>query len=174
MKIVADTSALISLAIADLIKKSLEIVEIYIPKEVVLELTELSKYKDIEGSAARAVLELVGNKKIIVKEIKNQQKIENILNSDIHHGEAACFALCAENDIQLFIMDDVDAGYSLESIAKSHGLEIRISIAVIVELYSQNKINKTETKNAIKSLTSRRRWESGALEVLAKKYMDIL
>ena len=74
--------------------------------------------------------------------------------------------------IPLLVIDDVDASYALESIAMSRGVDIRISVDVIIELRRENKITKSETKEAIKKLVSRRRWESGALEVLAKKYLE--
>ena len=54
--IIADTSALISLGVGDILSKSLEISKILIPQKVFDELNEISKFDDIHGNAAKETI----------------------------------------------------------------------------------------------------------------------
>ncbi len=172
MKTTVDTSALISLSIIDIINKGLEIIEMCIPWEVKTELIELTKYRDVEGFAARKVLNFISRKKIYLVKLENKNKIESMISSDIQHGEAACFLVCLENKIPILIMDDIDASYALERLAKINKIKLKISIAIIIELYKKEKITKDQLKNLINKLVKQRRWQGGILEVLAKRYLE--
>lgn len=168
MKVVMDTSSLISLEIIGALEKSLEIVDVNISKTVVDELKETAKYKDQEGKAAKKVLKLAEKENIKVIEIKNQQHVENLLSRSVNRGEAECLVCCLENKISKLIMDDIDAAYSLEGMAIANNVEIRISLAVLMELYFQKKIDKKKLKYFVKKLVETREWEGGALRVLSK------
>lgn len=172
MKTTVDTSALISLSVVNILNKGLEVIEIYIPGEVKTELIELTKYRDVEGFAAKKVLNFLSRKKICLVKLKNKNKIESIISNDIQHGEAACFLICLENKIPILIMDDIDASYALERLAKINKIKLKISIAIIIELYKKEKINKEELKSLINKLVKQRRWQGGILEVLAKEYLN--
>lgn len=172
MKVTIDTSALISLSIVDIVDKVLKIMEIYIPNEVKIELTELNKYHDLVGFAAKRVLNFISKNKIYLSKLENKGKIESVISSDIQHGEAACFLLCLENRISVLVMDDIDASYALERLAKINKIKLKISIAVIVELYKKEQITRDQLKNLIDKLVKQRGWRGGILKVLANEYLD--
>src|SRR3989344_3562627 len=171
MKAVMDTSSLISLELSGILQRSLKLLQIVIPSTVKEELEEISKYSDEEGKAAKLILKLIQNKKIPQLEIKDYKKVENLLSSDVDRGEAECFVLCLENKITILIMDDVDAAYSLEGLAKVNDIKLKISVAVIIELSKKKIITKKQALRAIRKMINIREWEGGALEVLAKKYL---
>ena len=172
-KAAADTSALVSIGIAGLAEKCLEIAEINVPEAVMEELEEISSYADEEGKAAKAVLGLVKNGKIIKSEVKDGGKVHKLLSKDVDKGEAECFVLCIERGIKKLVMDDVDAGYSLQGLAKSEGIVIRISVALIAELLKKNRLSKKEALEAVGKMAKAREWEGGVLEVLAGKYFSL-
>ena len=172
MEVIMDTSSLVSLQIINILVKSFEIIGVIIPKIVKEELNEISKHKDNEGKAAKEIIELINKGNIKTVEIKNRKKVENLLSKDVNYGEAECFIACIENDIKTLVMDDIDAAYSLEGLAIANKIKMKISVAVLIELYREKVIDKSQLKNSINSLIKIRQWESGILEVLAKKYLE--
>jgi len=66
----------------------------------------------------------------------------------------------------------VNAGYHLEGLAVSKDIKMRISVAVIIELLKQKIITKKKVVAYINKLIKIREWEGGALEMLAKRYMQ--
>ena len=169
---VMDTSSLISLEMIGALEKSQKIVKITIPLAVKDELGEIEKYKDKEGRAAKNILKMIKNKSIETTKIKNIKKVDNLLSKNVNRGEAESFICCFEKNIKTLVMDDVNAAYSLEGLAIASGIKIKISIAVLVELYRQKLIDKQKLRKFIIDLINIREWEGGALEVLAKKYLE--
>ena len=171
MSAVADTSALVSLTVANMLDESAKDTGFSVPTEVVSELKELNKYEDVVGQAAEIILNFISENNIKHLPLENPDKIESLISSDIQHGEAACFLLCVEQNIKILIMDDVDAAFALEGIARSKNITIRISVAVVVELYKRRKITRKQLKAAVDTMIKLRRWEEVVLEVLARKYI---
>jgi len=171
MKVVMDTSSLISLELIGALRNILQITNITAPSAVRNELTEIGKYKDLESKAAKKILEMMNRKSKEVIEIKNAKKMEDLLSKDVNRGEAECFRCCIESGSKMLIMDDIDAAYSLESLAIANGIKIKISVAVLVELYKQNKVSRQQLKGYIKKLIKIREWEGGALEALSNRYL---
>ena len=171
-KIVADTSALVSLAMGGLLEKSAETAEILIPPEVLSELRQMASFKDEESAAAKAVLRLVSAHRIVVCRVKGREERLKQHGADL--GETACLQLCVENGVSLLVCDDVDASYSLETPALAKGVQLRISAAFVAELAKTGKLSKKQALAAIKQMNKLRRWEGGALESLAEKYLNSL
>lgn len=172
IEVVVDTSSLVSLQMINALTKSFEIIKMIIPKIVKEELNDISKHKDNEGKTAKEILEFILKGNIKTVEVKNQKKVENLLSKDVNHGEAECFIACIENDIKTLVMDDIDAAYSLEGIAIANKIKMKISVAVLIELFREKIIDKPQLKNYVSSLIKIRGWESGVLEVLAKRYLE--
>jgi len=170
-RVVADTSALVSLALAGLLEKSAETAEILIPPEVLAELRQVASFKDEEGAAAKAVLQLVSADKILVRRVKGRERLRrSIYRTDL--GEAACLQLCVENGVSLLVCDDIDASYRLEAPALAKGIRLRISAAFVAELARTGKLSKKQAMAAIRRMNKLRHWEGGALETLAEKYLN--
>ncbi len=171
-KIVMDTSSLISLQMIGILQQSFKIMKIIIPKAVEKEINEISSYKDMEGKSADKILEHIKNGIIEVVGVKNKKKVENLLSRNINFGEAECFVACLEQNVSILIMDDVDAAYSLEGLTIANRIKIKISVAVLIELWKEKIITKSELKSFVDSLIKIREWEGGVLEVLGRKYLE--
>jgi len=171
MKAVLDTSALISLEVSGLLPDALKLLDVTIPPTVFEELKELSKFDDIEGKSASRTIGLVKDGRIIKHKVGGKKNVEKLLSSDVDVGEAECFMCCLKEGIKLLVLDDVDAAYSLEGLAKSQNIKLKISVAVIVELVNRNLIKRKKAYSAVKKMVKVRRWEGGVLEVLSEKYL---
>jgi len=174
IRVVMDTSSLVSLGMIGFLEKSLKIIEIVVPKAVVDELREINKYSDKEGKSAEEALKLVKNDRIKAVKVKGTKKINSLLSSDVNIGEAECFVCCLEEKIKTLIMDDVGAAYKLEGLAIAENIKMKISVAVLVELMKRKIITKKQAVSGIKNMVKTREWEGGVLEVLSKKYMGEL
>lgn len=172
IRVVMDTSSLVSLEMIGLLRRALRIIEVVIPKVVVKELEEISKFSDPEGKAAKNILKLVDERRISVVKVRAKKKVDGLLSSEVDEGEASCLICCVEKGIENLIMDDADAAYELEGRALAAEIKLRISVAVIVELMRKKIISKKKAASAIKRMVKIREWEGGVLEVLAKKYLE--
>jgi predicted nucleic acid-binding protein len=174
IKVVMDTSSLVSLEMVGLLRRALKITEITIPAVVAEELKEISKFSDPKGKAAENISKLIDERKISVVKIRARKKVDGLLSSDVDEGEASCFVCCVENGIENLVMDDVDAAYELEGRALASEIKLKISAAVIIELMRKKVISKKRSASAIKKMVKLRGWEGGVLEVLAKKYLGYI
>jgi len=172
IKVVMDTSSLISLELIGLLERSLSIIEVTIPEVVKNELSELGKCNDKEGASAKKVLKMITEGKILVREIKNRKKAKEILSKNVDYGESECIICSIENNIKTLIIDDVSAAYELEGLAISKNIKMKISIAVLVELHTNKIINDGQLVDYTKKLIKTREWEGGVLEILAKRYLE--
>ncbi len=171
MKIVIDTSSLLSLEFMDIMEGSLSIIEFYITSTVEAELKEIASYDDEKSHLAKEVLNLVGKDKIRCIHIKNET-FSKYISRSVDAGEASCLALCISYNIPFLITDDADAAYSLGRIAMQKRVKIRICVAVLIELIRAGIITKSEAKEKVGTLIKQRGWEGGVLEVLVKRYLE--
>ncbi len=74
----------------------------------------------------------------------------------------------------MLVMDDVDAGYALEGLAKANDIKIKLCISIIIELMRRKRLSRAQTIKAIKGISKIREWEGGVLEVLIQKYLKEL
>jgi predicted nucleic acid-binding protein len=167
-KAVADTSALISIALSGRLNSVVQTIQLIIPNEVLEELEELKRIKDEKGKAAEQTLSYVGQKKISVKNIRAASYQKWVVRK-VDYGEAACFALAVQEKILVIMMDDLSAASALESHMIAHHIHIRISASAIVELYKQKKLSGEETRNTLLQMIHHRKWEKTTLEYLIKK-----
>jgi len=171
MKIVVDTSSLLSLEFMGILGDSFEITEVYITNTVENELREIASYKDEKSRLAKKVLKLLSEGKIKCINIK-KEAFSKYLSRNVDAGEVSCLALCILENIHLLITDDADAAYSLGKIAMHERIKIRICVAVLMELIKAGRITKLEATKKIKNLIKQRSWEGGVLEVLVMKYSE--
>ncbi|HLC85317.1 MAG TPA: hypothetical protein VJH22_06000 [Candidatus Nanoarchaeia archaeon] len=136
MRIVLDTSALMSLAAGDVLDLAIESMDCIVPERVRAEIQGLSKNNDFEGNLAKRILDLFGNGIEILTSYKTS--IE---------GEIECAYLANElDDVEFLITDDTLA---LESLEKTCRKSIRFSPMILYALCLKNKLTK---KQALQSL----------------------
>ncbi|MCK5559695.1 MAG: hypothetical protein KAJ51_03840 [Thermoplasmata archaeon] len=170
MKLVIDTSALVSLEIMGLLEKTFGSFEVIITNEIFQELNEMAGFKDIEGKAAKRTINNIKKYKIKIEKT-NYNDYKKYLIKGVDRGEASAFYICIKKGFEIFITDDVDASFTLKPLAKTENVKLRICVAIVIELVHQNKITKKEAYNNIKKLINVRGWEGGVLEVMIDKYL---
>lgn len=171
MKIVVDTSSLLSLEFMDILNDAVSIAEVYTTNIVLDELKEIASFKDEKSEIAGRILRLVQDGKIKGIQVKNGS-FSKYISRNVDSGEASCLALCISEKIRLLITNDADATYYLGRAAKRNGIEIRICTAVLMELIKSKKISKSDAKNKIEELIKKRGREGGVLEVLAERHLE--
>ena len=169
--VVADTSALISLAMSGQLALAVKSVSFLVPPRVRQELREISGYRDREGRAAKRVLKLVSLGTIQLKVLKGRRRANLLVDKSVDLGEAECLVLAEEQNTKTILMDDIRAAYSLHSPAKAQGISLRISAAVVVELVKTGKLTKKKAVHALTQMIQRREWEKGVLEHLVSRYL---
>jgi hypothetical protein len=53
-----------------------------------------------------------------------------------------------------------------------YGIELRICVAILIELIKSNMISKPDARQRLEMLIEKRGWEGGVLEVLVKRYLE--
>ncbi len=168
MKIVADTSSLLSLEFMEILEDAFDVTEVYITDIVEEELKEIASFKDEKSGAAKRILRRVQDGKIRCFKVKSES-FSKYISRSVDAGEASCLALCISEKIPFLITDDADAAYYLGRIAMQKGIEIRICAAVLMELIKVKRISISKAKSKLEELITKRGWEGGVLEVLVKK-----
>ena len=133
---VYDTTALLSISLIkklDILRK-LDI-DIFAPVSVMEELSDIDKYRDELGDAAK---EVIMSGTIERVELENEYKIlaERIARFPrVDRGEAEALALSYQINAKELVIDDVDAIGGLVGISKVIGVEIVPSSYILVGAY---------------------------------------
>ncbi len=169
---VADTSALISLAYSGRLEMVCDTLAVHIPIAVQTELEEIASYSDKLSKTAKEVLVLIRQKKIQLHEKISQANVVHLMSKEVDVGEAACFQLAIEQNIPVVLLDDNDAAYELTGVARTNTISLRISASAIAELFHQSRINKSEMRKSLTDMIQHRNWEKSSLESLIQKIID--
>lgn len=160
MKLVADTSALLSLACSKFLEEILENNEIIITQSVMNELNEFARYADFLGIRAKEVL----SKKLVVKNPKQTISI------GLEQAESEVISLALEHKC-IALTDDAHAARVASEKLKFNA---KPSFYLLLLLYKKNKISKTDLINEVQLMLRRRNWLSGALWEYAISLMNRL
>ncbi len=137
MKVVKDSMVLINLAKITILEKSCDYFKkVMIPELVFNEVVTTGKKKGMND--ALIVENLVKNKKIEVKKIKNKDLIKTVNEFNIYEGEAEALALYKQEKADFLISDDDNLRKKKDII----NAEIIGSLAVILKLRKNKKIDK--------------------------------
>jgi predicted nucleic acid-binding protein len=170
MKLVIDTSALVSLEIMNCFEKVIETYQVFITQEIFLELYEMADYKDVEGQAAKRSIKMIKKYKVNIEKC-NLKDYKKYMTKGVDRGEASAFYICIKKGIKMFITDDVDASFTLKPLARSENIKLRICVAIVIDLVRKNIITNNVAYNNLKKLIKVRGWEGGVLEVLIERYL---
>ncbi len=165
IRILADTSALVSLEIKHHVAQASKFVQFSVSTGVYEELKEIAEFDDVHGISARDVLGLVESGTIRVKSI--QVRKEHAENIDI--GEAEILTLAESDEYDYIITDDVKALPYIKSKAK---VKVLTSVFVIRLLYDLKILTRQEALTSIKEIATHRDWYGGVLETIAYQYFD--
>lgn len=148
MKIVLDTSALISLAAGGVLELTVSSIDCIIPERVKNELLGLSRNRDNEGNLAREILSY--------REIQVISASKKALR-----GEIECAYLTNDQvDVEFLISDDVVALQELEKICKKN---IRFSTIIVYAFFLKGKITKKQGLQIIERMRVQRNWKDNLI-----------
>ncbi len=161
MRVVADTSAVLSLAAGDILVMALQSLDIIIPPRVEQELAGLSQNHDFVGNLAREVRSYIG-KEIVV--------IEPSLRAE--RGEIECAYLAnGLHDVEFMITDDTQALEKLEKICTK---KVRFSTIIVFALYLRGKITKEQGRRILERMRVKRDWKDNLIFEQAEQLWDSL
>lgn len=147
--IIADTSALITLATADSLRLVLEAFDVQTTNTVVEELEKTAEYDDVHGNAATEVL---NQKDRMTVHATGEADFES---SRIDSGEATCVWLTRELNAEFLITDDLRALPELQRLVEAR---VAISPIVLKALVKRGELTNDEAKDRVEQLADARDW----------------
>lgn len=155
MKIVLDTSALLSLAAGNVLGLITENIDCVIPKRVESELSGISKNNNFEGNLAKEIMSFIGKEISALQAYKSSKE-----------GELECAYLANElKDVEFLITDDTMALEKLEKLCEK---KVRFSTIIVYALYLKRKITKKQGLDIIERMRVKRNWKDNILFEQAK------
>jgi len=146
--IVADTSALVSLASIDLLDTLLSEFDVHTTETVVNELEATSDYDDTHGHAAQTVLD--NTESITV------QRVDGTLESSrIDEGEGSCALCCRDVDAAFLLTDDLHALPELQTAVDA---QVAISPIVLKALVKRDVLEREAALGKLDDLAAQRSW----------------
>lgn len=163
--IVADTSALISLATANCLDLALTEFDIHTTATVQSELETTADYTDSHGEAARRVLDRLD--RLTVHAI-DERPVET---SRIDSGEGSCVRLATRLEADFLITDDLRALPELQ-----HATEAQVAISPIVlkALVNRGVLTRDDAMQRLDQLAETRDWLGAPIYRRAEQLFDDL
>ncbi len=146
--IVADTSALISIAAIDLLEPFLTVFDVHTTDLVIEELENTAAFDDRHGDAAQTVLEEVNM-------ITTHETTGEVTSSRVDQGEGSCARLTLQIDAEFLITDDLRALPELQTIADA---TVAISPIVLKALVQRDILTQEDALGKLDDLAARRDW----------------
>ncbi|MEW6617846.1 MAG: hypothetical protein AB1422_00595 [bacterium] len=155
-RFIIDTSALISLGLIEMIEPVLSIAEIVVPKGVIGELEDFTRYEDRLGRIAKKILTYQEN--FIIEEVRLK---ENIRYLDPVDNE--CYNLARDKELPL-ITDDLKA-------IKRIGDKILTyySTFFLITLFLLSLLNYDDVLELIEKLRTERNWRENVIYTETKQ-----
>lgn len=146
--IVADTSALVSLATVELFDTVAVEFDLHTTDTVVVELEDTAEYDDRHGEAARTVLNNRDG-------FESHEVAETLESSRIDLGEGSCALLTRELDAEFLLTDDLRA---LPELQTAIDAEVAISPIVLKALVEREALDSERAVEKLDRLAERRSW----------------
>lgn len=166
ISLVADASALVSLASVSLLSLVLNEFDVVVSDVVVRELKEMCTYANSHGNAANEVLRNID--RIKEKKASNYQRFKT---SRIDAGEASCLELIESGEQDYLLTDDFRA---LGEIEKQIGEMVVLSPIILKVLALRGIIDKRQALTKLDEMAERRDWFGRPIYRYAKKYFETL
>lgn len=161
MRVVLDTSALLSLASGNILDLAVASVNCVIPERVRAELLGLSMNNDFDGNLAKKVLDLLGKEITVIDSSKASAE-----------GEVECVYLANElEDAEFLITDDSAALEKLEKLCKK---PVRFSTMFLYAFCLKKKITKMQALQILERMRVKRNWKDNLIFEQAKILIEEL
>lgn len=146
--LVADTSALVSLATVDLAGTLLSEYDVHTTETVRDELAETAEYDDRHGDAATAVLDRTDRLTV-------HRVAEPFESSRVDAGEGGCAVLTTQIDAAFLLTDDLRALPELRSVAAAR---VAISPIVLRAFVERGVLERETARERLDELAEERDW----------------
>ena len=160
--IVADTSALISIASINHLNTFLTEFDVHTTETVMEELEETSEYNDSHGDTAETVLD--NRDRITTHQVKG-----GFTSSRIDPGEGSCALLTKKIDAEFLITDDLRALPELQNLTNA---TVAISPIVLKALVQRDVLEQEEALQKLDDLAKKRDWLDAPIHRRAKNLFD--
>lgn len=160
--IVADTSALVSLATVDVLDTVLVEFEVHTTETVVEELEDTADYEDRHGEAARVVLDDRDR-------FESHEMAETLESSRIDSGEGSCALLTRRLDAEFLLTDDLRA---LPELQTASDAEVAISPIVLKALVQREVLERDRAREKHDALARRRSWLGRPIYTRARELFE--
>lgn len=156
---VFDTSALISLGVAGLVKDVLEIVDVVVSNSVIEELEEFTRYDDEYGKVSKELLKF--KEKFIFGDVRIRENISFIEKTDNELYNIA------KNKSLVLITDDI-------KFARHVGgkIDVQFSTYFIMALVMVGKLKKEEAFRILDNLRAIRGWGENIIYLTARNELE--
>ena len=160
--IVADTSALLSLASIDLLETFLSEFDVHTTDTVIQELEETASYDDRHGDAAHTVLNNSDG-------IPTHSAPEPFTSSRVDRGEGSCATLANSEGAEFLITDDLRALPELQTVTDA---QVAISPIVLKALVQRGVLEQDEAVEKLDELAGQRDWLGAPIYRRARSLLD--
>ena len=147
--IVADTSALLSLAAGDVLDIVLDEFDVHTTDAVVDELRETAEYEDVHARAAASVLNCRDRLDVHDTNIRINR------SSRIDAGEESCADLTDDLDAAFLVTDDLRALPGLQVLVDA---QVAISPIVLRALVERGVLDGDDARDRLETIAERRDW----------------
>jgi predicted nucleic acid-binding protein len=161
--LVADTSALVSLASVDLLPTVLTEFDVHTTEAVMAELERTAEYDDPSGEAARRVLQQ--REHLIVHTVDDL----GFESSRIDAGEGSCAVLAQEAAVGFLLTDDLRALPELQSLV---AVRVAISPIVLKALVKRGSITQCEARMKLEEMANARDWLEAPIYRIAQQLFE--
>ncbi|PSG99225.1 MAG: hypothetical protein BRC29_03810 [Nanohaloarchaea archaeon SW_7_43_1] len=158
--IVADTSALITLASADILTLVLKEYDVHTSETVIQELEDTTEYDDIHGEAAEQALQ--HQDRFTVHEAGDTE----FQSSRIDKGEGTCADIARKQDADFLITDDLRALTELQTLANT---QVAISPILLKALVKKSRLTKEQALEKLDKAAKNRDWLESPIYRKAKE-----
>jgi len=161
--IVADTSALISLAIVDCLDLVVAEYAVHTTEEVLTELEDTAAYDDVHGRGARQVLDQRDGFTVhtVTEDIPETSRIDA--------GEGSCAVLADQIDAAFLLTDDLRALPELQQLTSA---TIAISPIMLKALVTREVLDAGEARDRVDRLAADRDWLGAPIYRRAKHLFE--
>jgi len=164
ISLVADTSALVSLASVSLLSLVLSEFDVVVTDIVLGELKAMSTFDDAHGRAANLVLENIDSMRVL-----NASDYQRFMTSRIDSGEASCLEIIDSGRCDYLLTDDFRA---LGEIEKQIGDVVLLSPIILKVLVMRGIIGKSEALAKLGEIARKRDWLGRPIYRYAMRYFD--
>lgn len=163
MTVVIDTSALISLAIGDVLDQTLAAFDAITTPAVIEELEETAEYDDRHGTAATTLLRQT--------DALTMQDADgtSFKTSRVDAGEASCVAVARDVDAAFLVTDDYRALPELQGLVDA---EVAVSPIVLRALVKRDTLSSEDAETAFETIAAGRDWLDAPIYRYARRLFD--